>query len=61
MTKTTRAELLDFLRTGPKTIPEVAARLGVNHTTAGVKLSRLRDQGVLGVYTVGGAYVYELR
>src|SRR6478609_8543202 len=54
-TKSNRETILAFLRTGPKTIQEVADHLGVNGSTAGVQLSRLRDRGATKVSKRGAA------
>lgn len=56
-----REIILAFLRTGPKTVKEVADHLGVNIGTASVQFGRLRDRGAAKVSTRGTAYVYEVR
>lgn len=59
--KSNRETILAFLRTGPKTIQQVADYLGVNGSTAGAHLSRLRDRGAAKVSKRGAAYVYEVK
>src|SRR6478736_4509131 len=61
MKPTNREKIIAFLKPGPRTILEVAHHLRISRMTAGRQLENLRNQGALDVYTVSGAYMYEVR
>ena len=61
MTHANRAHLLDFLRTGPKTIAQTQAYLGSSYNAARTSLNRLvtTRQAIVRVHRA--AYLYEVK